>query len=121
MTNTRFEVQDRPEESRYVLIDRGADGSAQDVIGEESYVDVDAGGAVQRVLFHTGVSEDYAGQGLASVLVRAAVEDVIGAGYAVVPVCPYVAAWLPKHPEYSSSVVKPTVVHFRAVKVSSAQ
>ncbi|WP_120523027.1 GNAT family N-acetyltransferase [Arthrobacter celericrescens] len=116
MSHTRFEVQDRPEESRYVLIDRGTDGSTQDVIGEESYVDVDADGAIQRVLFHTGVSEDYAGQGLASVLVRAAVEDVIGAGYAVVPVCPYVAAWLPKHPEYADSVVKPTPAHFRAVK-----
>ncbi|WP_115790127.1 GNAT family N-acetyltransferase [Arthrobacter silvisoli] len=116
MTDSRFEVQDRPEESRYVLIDRGADGSAQDVIGEESYVDVDAAGETQRVLFHTGVSEDYAGQGLASVLVRAAVEDVIAAGYAIVPVCPYVAAWLPKHPEYADSVVKPAPAHFRAVQ-----
>ncbi|NUR98443.1 MAG: N-acetyltransferase [Kribbellaceae bacterium] len=112
MTDERFEVQSRPDESRYVLIDHEA---ADQVIGEEDYVDVESGDGVQRVLFHTGVSDEYSGQGLASVLVRAAVEDVIAHGYTIVPVCPYVAAWLPKHPEYASHVLKPHPQHLRAV------
>ena len=113
MTDERFEVQGRPAESRYVLVDHEA---ANKVIGEEDYVDVEAAdGGVQRVLFHTGVSDDYSGQGLASQLVRAVVEDVIANGYAIVPVCQYVAAWLPKHPEYAEHVVKPRPEHLRAV------
>lgn len=114
MTDQRFEVQDRPEESRYVLLDREA--SDGQVIGEESYVDVETGKGVQRVLYHTGVSEDYSGRGLASLLVQEVVDDVVARGYAIVPVCPYVAKWLPKHPEYGEHVVKPRPEHLQAVR-----
>lgn len=85
------------------------------MIGLEAYVDIDAPSGPQRILYHTVVSDDYAGQGLASVLVRAVVEDVIGSGKSIVPVCPYVAAWLPKHPEYADHVVQPTQEHLDAV------
>ena len=115
MTGQRFEVQHRPDESRYVLIDHDAADPEDKIIGEESYVDVDTTGGVQRVLFHTGGSEDYSGQGLASLLVRTVVDDVIARGYAIVPVCPYVAAWLPKHPEYNDHIVKPRPEHLRKV------
>lgn len=115
MTDDRFTVEHRPDESRYALIDRGDDSSGTAVIGEESYVDVVADGQTERVLFHTGVSEEYAGQGLASVLVRAAVDHLTDAGLKIVPVCPYVAAWLPKHPEYSGHVVAVEPRHLRAI------
>jgi len=119
----RFAVVHRPEEHRYVLVDRGeGDGLGIDadgvVIGEESYVDLtpEDGGPVQRVLHHTEVSDDYTGRGLASQLVRAVVDDVVASGLAIVPVCPYVAAWLPKHPEYAAHVVPPTTAHLRAMR-----
>ena len=98
-------VIDRPEELRYVLLDGDTE------IGEESYVDADG----ERIVFHTFVSEDYAGQGLASQLVRAVVDDIVERGMKVVPVCPYVKAWLPKHPEYAAHVVAPTRAHLRAI------
>jgi len=98
-------VQHRPHEQRYVLLDDEAE------IGEEKYVDA----GDERVLFHTVVSEDHAGKGLASVLVRGAVDDLIASGLKVVPVCPYVKAWLPKHPEYADHVVAPTRAHVRAI------
>lgn len=115
MTDQRFEVQDRPGESRYVLVDHDAANPADRITGAEDYVDVDVPDGVQRVLFHTEVSAHHAGQGLASLLVRGAVDDVVARGYAVVPVCPYVAAWLPKHPGYDDHVVKPRPDHLRAV------
>lgn len=115
MTDNRFAVEHRPHESRYVLIDRGDDGSGDAVIGEEPYVDVVAGDQTERVLFHTGVSEAYSGKGLASVLVRGAVDHLTGDGLKIVPVCPYVVAWLPKHPEYSGQVVTPGPQHIRAI------
>lgn len=115
MTEERFAVQHRAEESRYVLIDRGEDGAGSRVIGEESYVDTGDGGARERVLFHTFVSDEYSGQGLASQLVQEVVEHAVAEGYGIVPVCPYVAAWLRKHPEYAAHAVTPGPEHRRAI------
>ena len=53
---------------------------------------------------HTEVADAYAGHGLASDLVRFAVEDVRDAGLRLVPYCPYVARWLKRHPDYSGFV-----------------
>lgn len=127
MSDDRFEVQRLADESRFVLIDTEAEGGAR-VIGEERYLDVDgaggsgaagdpdgSGGRRERILFHTVVSPDYGGQGLASVLVKAVVDETVAAGLAVVGVCPYVAKWLPKHPEYAIHAVAPTQAHLDAL------
>lgn len=115
MTADRFVVEKLAGQSRYVLLDRGEDGSSSIEIGEESFVDV--GG--DRVLYHTLVSPEYGGQGLASVLVRAVVEDTIASGMSVVPVCPYVVAWVPKHPEYDEHIVQPLPEHIDAVRAAA--
>lgn len=116
MSQERFAVLNREAESRYVLVDRGEDGTEELEIGEESYVDVARGDSNERVFFHTGVSDEYGGQGLASVLVRGAVEHAIAAGFDIVPVCPYVVAWLPKHPEYAEHVAPSGPAHLRAIR-----
>lgn len=108
MSQERFDVEHRETESRYVLVD--TENGAE--IGEESYVDVTG----ERVFFHTGVAEEFAGQCLASVLVRAAVDHAVAEGLKLVPVCPYVAAWLPKHPEYAEHVVQPEPRHITAIR-----
>lgn len=41
------------------------------------------------------------GRGVASALTRAAFEWAQAQGMAVEPVCPYVVAWLRRHPEYA--------------------
>ncbi|MDH6223426.1 redox-sensitive bicupin YhaK (pirin superfamily)/predicted GNAT family acetyltransferase [Streptomyces sp. MJP52] len=51
----------------------------------------------QRVFFHTVVEDAYAGRGLASVLVREALNHVRTSGMRLVPICPYVAKYLTKH------------------------
>lgn len=112
MPDQRFFVEKRTAESRFVLLDREAGG---DEIGEESYLDVDLDGTTQRIMYHTEVSKEYGGLGLAALLVRTAVEETISEGYAVVPVCPYVAKWLDKNPDYSESVVAPTPEHLQAL------
>lgn len=50
-----------------------------------------------RIFHHTVVDDDFGGRGLAGALVRAALEDTRSRGLTVVPVCPYVRAWIPKH------------------------
>jgi len=116
MTDERFKVENRPDEFRYVLLDRGDDGSGSAVIGEEGYVDVEVDGRTERVLFHTEVAKEYGGQGLASVLVSAVVQDVIATGARIVLVCPYVVSWVKKHPEVAAHVVEARPEHLRAVR-----
>ncbi|MVO88048.1 GNAT family N-acetyltransferase [Streptomyces sp. p1417] len=68
----------------------------------------------RRVFFHTEIDDAHAGQGLASVLVREALEDVRSAGLRAVPVCPYVAKFLKKHEEFAdiTEPVTPEVVEW---------
>ncbi|WP_127129947.1 GNAT family N-acetyltransferase [Georgenia sp. SYP-B2076] len=53
-----------------------------------------------RIFFHTETGKEYAGQGLAGRLVARALEETRAAGLRVVPVCPYVAAYVGRHHEY---------------------
>jgi uncharacterized protein len=47
---------------------------------------------------HTEVDEAYNGRGLASGVVGFALADVRAAGKRIIPHCPYVAAWIKRHP-----------------------
>lgn len=118
MTTERFTVEGRPAESRYVLIDHGEEGTDAKEIGLEAYVDMEGAEGAQRILYHTVVADDYAGQGLASLLVKHVIDDTIAAGRTIVPVCPYVRSWLPKHPEYEPYVVPRRQEHLDAVAAS---
>ena len=53
-----------------------------------------------RVLTHTIVPPEHAGQGVASFLARAVLDDARARGLQVVPECSFVAAWLQRHPDY---------------------
>ena len=54
---------------------------------------------------HTKVLEAYEGRGIGGSLTRAALDDARERGLKVDPVCPFIAAWIEKHPEYRDLVV----------------
>lgn len=90
-------VHDDPEKLRYELLDdRGA------VIGEIRYV-LEPGAVT---LVHTEVDPAFRGHGLASELVQGAMNDLRARGLKVIPVCPYVRAWLRRHPEQADLVAE---------------
>jgi predicted GNAT family acetyltransferase len=49
---------------------------------------------------HTEIDPAFEGQGLGSVLVKAALEDAREQGLAVLPFCPFVRGYIERHPEY---------------------
>ena len=55
----------------------------------------------RRVFYHTEVEDQFEGRGLASILVGEALEATRADGKRVVAVCPRVAAFIKKHPEFS--------------------
>ena len=62
----------------------------------------------QRVFYHTEVDERFGGRGLATILVGEALEATRAEGKRVVPVCPMVADFIKKHPEFSDITDKAT-------------
>lgn len=53
----------------------------------------------RRVFTHTGIRDEFEGQGLAAHLARHVLDDVRAQGLQIVPLCPYVASYLAKHPD----------------------
>ena len=62
----------------------------------------------QRVFYHTEVEERFGGRGLATILVAEALKATRADGKRVVPVCPMVAAFIKKHPEFNDITDKAT-------------
>ncbi len=87
-------VRDNPEELRYEALRDG------ELVGIVRYR-IEPGVVV---LVHTEVDEAVEGTGVGSQLVRGALDDLRVRGVGLVPVCPFVAAYLRRHPEYGDLV-----------------
>lgn len=86
----RLEVRDNPAEGRYELL---LDGT---VAGFAEYRDRDG----RRIFVHTVVDPAHGGRGLGSRLARAALDDALARHMPVVPRCPFIRAWIERHPDY---------------------
>ncbi|MFE3957808.1 GNAT family N-acetyltransferase [Nocardia sp. NPDC059091] len=58
----------------------------------------------QRIFFHTEIDEAFAGQGLASTLISAALTATRAAGKRIVPICPFVKAYVEKHHDFDDII-----------------
>lgn len=66
---------------------------------QAGYLDYELAG--ELVVMHTTfICEDFKSQGLGGSIVEAALQDVRAQGRKVVPRCPFVQAYINKHPEY---------------------
>jgi uncharacterized protein len=92
---TTIRVLDNPEERRYeVLVGDRVGGVAEYRM------------AGNRVIFtHTETDPNFAGKGLASRLARGALDDVRARGLVMTPKCPFIAAYVQRHPAYQDLVV----------------
>lgn len=53
-----------------------------------------------KILFkHTEVPQAHEGKGLGSALIRAALDSARARGLAVIPICPFFAGYMARHPE----------------------
>ncbi|WP_232718315.1 GNAT family N-acetyltransferase [Gordonia metallireducens] len=103
-TGATTSVRDNGSARRYeITVEGTSDGDL--VAGFAEYRDRadDSGAVTERVFFHTEVAEEFGGRGLATILVREALDDARSRGLVIVGVCPLVAAFLKKHPEYADA------------------
>lgn len=84
-------VTDNPVESRFEAHD------GEKLVGFAAYVRTP-----QVVAFvHTEVDPAFEGWGVGSALAQAGIESVHAAGGRVLAICPFIAGWLARHPEYA--------------------
>lgn len=55
-------------------------------------------------LIHTEIASHLEGRGLGEQLVAEALGDIRDRGLQIVPLCPYVAAYIRRHPEYDNLI-----------------
>jgi uncharacterized protein len=96
MTADDYIVRDNPRELRYEILREA------EVIGSVRYR-VESG---VIALLHTEVEPSAEGKGVGGLLVRGALDDIRSRGLLVAPVCPFVAAYLRRHPELRDLVVR---------------
>ncbi len=94
MHDDRLTVADNPGEHRY----EGSLGA--EVVGVVDY-HLRPG---LITLLHTEISPGQEGRGVGSRLVSATLDDVRARGLAVLPICPFVRAFIHRHPEYAELV-----------------
>ncbi|HWV78594.1 MAG TPA: GNAT family N-acetyltransferase [Isoptericola sp.] len=66
----------------------------------------DAGSAVV-VFTHTEVDPEFEGRGIGSQLAAGALDQVRAAGEKIVPLCPFIKAYVQRHPEYADLLAHP--------------
>jgi hypothetical protein len=84
------EVRDNTEQHRFEL----------DADGHVAFSNYKRDGSIITIM-HTEVPKELGGKGIGSALVRGLLDNVRAQGLKVVAVCPFVAGYIAKHPEYA--------------------
>jgi predicted GNAT family acetyltransferase len=93
------DVRDNPDRLRYEIRRDG------ELAGFAQYAR--RGGKI--VFVHTEVDDRFEGEGLGSALAKGALDDARRRGLPVVPICPFIAAYIERHPDYEDLVDNPTL------------
>ena len=97
-------VEDEPAAQRFVVRVDGAEAGATYYrrVGD-------------RVVFtHTEVDDAYGGRGIGSALARGALDAVRAHGERVVPLCPFIAAYIDRHPDVADLIDEALTAQLRA-------
>ena len=103
MSEYDVDVRDEPDEGAYLVYVDGAPAGRAEYLARDG----------TRVFTHTEVDDEYSGRGLASRLVRLALDDVRSRGDLLVPLCPFVNAYIRRHPEYEDLVDHEMSMHLK--------
>jgi predicted GNAT family acetyltransferase len=94
-----IDIRDEPESSRYAAY---VDG---ELAGFSEYtLDPERG---RIVIAHTEVDDAFEGRGVGSALVRGELDDARRRRLRVVPQCPFVKAYIERHPDYQDLLRTP--------------
>ena len=87
-------VRDVPERNRYEI------WVGDELAGFTVYRTESRPSAPTRSFTHTEISDAFGGRGLASILIKDALDEMRNRGIAVLPVCPFVRRYISRHADY---------------------
>lgn len=90
-------VRNEPAERYEIVLDAAATGEAETgaaVAGFAAFHE----SATHIAFTHTEIDDAYKGQGLASRLAETALADAVARDLTIIPLCPYMARYLERHP-----------------------
>lgn len=94
-----YELIDNTEQKRFEI---HVDGH----IGFEDYEFFTTSQGERGIAYlHTEVAKELGGRGIASYLIKSILDDAAAKHLRVKPICPYVRAYIDKHPEYQDNSV----------------
>ncbi|MBI2776657.1 MAG: N-acetyltransferase [Chloroflexi bacterium] len=93
----KLEILDHPEATRYEAVEDGS------LAGFIEYRLVGS----RRILVHTEVLPEFEGRGIAAALARHVLEAARAVGGRVTVKCPFIAAYVRRHPEYDAITSQP--------------
>jgi predicted GNAT family acetyltransferase len=94
--NDQLKTINNEEKNRFELTVDGHLGRIEYIINKTGMI----------FLTHTEVARELEGKGIASKMVKDALQYIQERELKLVPLCPYVAAYLKKHPEYQPLLAK---------------
>lgn len=87
-------VRNDPENDRYVV----------EVDGEVAGFTVYHLRGGRYFFVHTEVDDEFSGKGVGTALARGALDDVRSKEGRIIPICPFIAAFVKRHPEYTDLI-----------------
>jgi len=84
-----LKTEDKKDENRFVL----------QIEDKKAFIDYKVGKSGAIYLIHTEVPDDIEGKGVGHKLVRESLQLIEEEGNKIVPLCPFVRAFLKKHPD----------------------
>jgi predicted GNAT family acetyltransferase len=98
------ELIHEPVQSRYEL-----HGDEGELLGFIAYLPA----GESTIIAHTEVAVEHEGEGVGGRLVRAVFEAVAADGRTVIPLCPFAAAYVRRHPELAAQVAPSMRAQFK--------
>ena len=93
-----------PEELRFERVAGGHRYRALIGSDEVAFAEVDPIGKKSLLIKHTEVLPDFEGRGIGGKLVKHMLDEARSEGRSVIPICPYAAQYIKRHPEYLENV-----------------
>ena len=87
-------------ENLQVIHNAAASRFEMDIQGKKALIAYQKQGEDTYNLYHAEVPPEFEGRGYGSQLVKGALEQIKAEGKQFIPTCPFVAAYLYRHPEY---------------------
>lgn len=77
-----------------------------DIEGKKALVNYQKRGADTYNLYHAEVPPEFEGRGFGSLLVKGVLEQIKTDGKLFIPTCPFIAAYVRRHPEYQEFLAR---------------